>query len=387
MKILYVITQAEWGGAQKYLTDLAVAAKNQNWTAEVAFGADGVNDLGLRLKALEIKTWPLERLKRNISPINDFLAILELAKLYRKIQPDIIHLNSSKAGVVGAWARIIAGAKLNKNVKLIYTAHGWVFNEPMNFFIKWFYFWLEKSTASIKDKIICVSEFDRQIALDYQVAPAEKLIAIHNGLDENAINFLPAAEARAAILDSPATLTQLKNNLIIGTIANFYPTKGLKYFIEAINLILTEKSWPLIAIIIGGGRERPALEKLIGQKKLTEKIFLIGQKENAANYLKAFDIYICSSVKEGLPYSILEAMAAGRPIITTKVGGVPEMIEEEKTGLLAEPRSNRDLADKIKRLLNNQNYARQLGANAANTVREKFNLNQMKEKTFKQYQN
>ena len=162
MNILYVITQGETGGAQNYVATLARSAKDQKMTVNVAIGEPGDNWLTRETGIVDGRTWFLNNLKRKISPIHDFLGILEFAKLYQKIKPDIIHLNSSKAGVLGSLGAIKYKFK-NKDCKIIYTVHGWVFNEPMSWTKRQLFYWLEKLTATIKDKIICVSEYDRQI--------------------------------------------------------------------------------------------------------------------------------------------------------------------------------------------------------------------------------
>lgn len=387
-KLLYIVTQGEWGGAQRYIYDLAGSPEAQNWTINVAFGNGGVNDLGDKLKALGVKIWPIKWLQRPISPIADILAIFELWRLYRQVRPDVVHLNSSKAGVVGSLASFlnkITGYRLPvTGYRVVYTAHGWVFNEPMSRLKKQFYLWAERFTARFKDKIICVSEFDRQVAIKNKIAPEEKLVTIHNGIDAGSMNFLPKNEAIKNLI--PDSKFQIPNsNIVIGTIANFYPTKGLDYLIKAVRLLITDYRLPITAIIIGDGELRPQLENLIAKYNLQNNVFLVGRKENALQYLKAFDIYVCSSVKEGFPYSILEAMAAGLSIVSASVGGIPEMIENEKDGLLVEPKNAEKLAMAIKLFINNKDYGQRLAEQAGQSVKEKFSKNQMTEKIFKQY--
>jgi len=141
--------------------------------------------------------------------------------------------------------------------------------------------------------------------------------------------------------------------VVIGAIANLYATKGIEYLIEAASI--TAKSYKLKAIsyiVIGEGKERPKLEALIKTYNLENNFFLIGRISNATQYLKAFDIVVLPSVKEGFPWVLLDAMAAEVPIIATKVGAVPEVIEDNKDGLLVPPGDSKALAEKIYRLLN-----------------------------------
>lgn len=410
-KILYVVTQAEMGGAQRYIYDLATSLEAQNYDISVAIGQSHDKSLINELSQKNISIYQIKHLVRQISPLNDILAVFELRKLYKKVKPDVIHLNSSKAGVIGSLANH-AIAKISYNV--IYTAHGWVFNEPMSKIKKWLYWSLEKITSRPKDKIICVSEFDYQTALKYKIAKAKKLVAIHNGVDTDLMVFLEREKAGQELFknykladfaptppsppsgsggkitnyhpDNGGKINDSTSNggkkIIVGTIANFYKTKGLSYFVQAIKELNDEN---IVAVVIGDGDLRPELEVLIDQFNLNNKFILLGKRENASKYLKSFDIYISSSVKEGFPYSILEAMSAKLPIVATGVGGVPEMIEDNKNGLLIETKNYKILAEKIRYLIDNKTVAQTLGEQAGKDVKEKFSKNKMIRETFELY--
>lgn len=323
--ILYIITQAEWGGAQRYIFDLASRLKDE-YDVIVAVGEPaGKHDLLTRLNNEQIKTVQLRHLVRRISPIDDILAIYELSKLYKTIQPDIIHLNSSKAGVIGAIAAI------GFTVKKIYTAHGWAYLEPIPFYLRWLYLLMEKISAYLRDATIVLSEKEKNIALRYGTAKKDKIYVIPNGIDLNQLNFLSREEAREK-------LTINSNKFAIGTIANLYKTKGLKYLAEAVKKVDAE------FFVIGEGAERKNLEKY-------GTLNLLGAKDSAYQYLKAFDIFVLPSVKEGFPYVILEAMASGLSIVATNVGALPEIITEKENGLLVPPANPEALAQAINKLL------------------------------------
>ena len=372
--ILYIITQSELGGAQKYVFDLAKNLQNE-FNISVAVGEQGEKgELINKLKQKNIKYYIIPHLKRAISPINDLLSLIEIIKLIKKIKPDIIHLNSSKISILGSIASIFSKSKI------IYTAHGWVFNEPMPKWKKLFYKYSEKFTALFKNKIICVSEFDRQIAIKEKICSPKKLITIHNGIKQ--INFLSKQEARQKLF---------KNNqdskLIIGTIANLYKTKGLEYLIQSIKILTSNFQFPIITIIIGEGKERKNLQNLINQLNLKNSIFLFGKINNASELLKAFDIYICSSIKEGLSYTLIEAMQAELPIVATNVGGNSELIENNKTGILIKPQNQQELTNAINYLIKNKALSNQLRVNAEQKAMNEFSLESMISKTKKIYKN
>mgnify|MGYP001576076067 CR=1 FL=1 len=369
-KILYLITSSEYGGAQKYLRDLAVNLPPAQYQAIVAAG-QGDGELFKQLTDFPaIKTIKLAGLQRLPNPLTARQCLQKIVQLLLQEKPDILHLNSSVAGFLGSWAGHIYKKKTKATLKIIYTVHGWVFLEPV-FFKPLIYFFVEKLSAKWKDIFIVLSERDRQIGLSKKIAPENKFVQIYNGLDFSALSFLDREEALKIL---PAQFQ--KNNLpILGTIANFYPTKGLQYLIKATKTNL---------IIIGDGHERKKLEKLISKLNLKEKIFLAGKIPQASRYLKAFDIFVLPSVKEGLPYVILEAMSAGLPIVATTVGGIPELIENKKSGLLVEPKNPTALALAIEQLLNNPEQRKSLAQNAKQQV-EKFSLTKMIEQTYRLY--
>jgi glycosyltransferase involved in cell wall biosynthesis len=380
-KILYLITQSDFGGAQFYVYSLATGLKN-DYKIIVAGGEQGYDgELAKKLNKENIKYLYLKNLKRAINPWRDFLAFLEIIKVIKKEKPDIIHLNSSKISIIGSIAVKIC-SMLHVTCYTIYTVHGWVFNEPMCFLKKIFYKYAEKFTAGFKDKLICVSDYDKQIAIKEKICPTFKLTTIHNGIKN--IEFLPKKEAIEKL--NKYSKSDISSPIIAGTIANLYKTKDLKNLIEAIHILLT-LDFKLSTIIIGSGPEQNELIGLIKKYGLNKKIYLLGNIKNASRYLKAFDIYVCSSVKEGFPYSILEAMQAEVPIITTNVGGIPEMIKNNQSGLLINAKDPEIMAEKIKLLINNKNLRNKLSKNSKEEIMKNFNLNNFLNKTKKIYKN
>ncbi|OGY89321.1 MAG: hypothetical protein A2927_00735 [Candidatus Komeilibacteria bacterium RIFCSPLOWO2_01_FULL_45_10] len=348
-KIIYLITQSEWGGAQEYLFNLATNIDKNQYDCLVLSG-EGNGELFKELNQANVRYQKLKYTKRAVNPLFDFLALWELIKIFKKERPDIIHLNSSKIGFLGSLAGQIYKLITNNQLLITYTAHGWVFNEPLNWLVKKLYFWIEKISAKWKDAIICVSEADRQIALKHNFK--SKIVTIHNAVNYSQLNFLEKELARQELIKKTpperSYKLQATSYKLIGTIANLYPTKGINYLIGAAALLLKERS-DLIFAVIGDGAERQNLESLIANRGLTNNFFLLGSIPNAHRLLKGFDLFVLPSVKEGLPYAVLKAQAAGIPIVATKVGGVPEIIDEQ---CLVEPKNPQTLAKKIKEVIN-----------------------------------
>ena len=299
-KILFLVTQSDLGGAQKYVYDLYTSLQG----FEISLAAGKYN--GKLFK--KIKGTGLKHLKR--IPKRPFLCLKEIKEVLEREKPDVLHLNSFSASFFGS----IAARK--KDIKVIYTVHGWAFLEP-NIFKKIFCYLAEKITEKYKDKYIVLSDLDYKQGL--KITKKEKIVKIYNGIKP--LDFLSKEDARKAL--------NIKGDNVIGAISNLYKTKGLKY--------LSETNLSNI-YVIGEGPERKNLRGLN----------LLGHIPDAYKYLKAFDVFCLPSLKEGFPFVILEALQANIPIVATKVGSLPEILEEK---YLVEPKNTKALREKIQTLL------------------------------------
>jgi len=371
--ILYIITKSVWGGAAKYVFDLSTNLSDE-YMITVAAGGHG--KLAQRIKRAQIPYFNINNFQRNINPFKDFFSFFEILSLLFQIKPDIVHINSSKAGGIVGLAGWIYKMLSGKQIRLIFTAHGWAFNEDRpKSQIKLIIF-LSKLTAVFYDKIICVSEYDQKTALRNKIAPDNKLTIIHNGIDIEKISFLSQKKAQKKLIGKISPF-------VIGTIAEYTKNKGLIYLLKAIKNI---KDQEIDVILIGSG-ENPEKEKMgkFIKKHNLKNINLIEFIDNAASYLKVFDIFILPSLKEGLPYTILEAMAAEIPIIATDVGGIPEMIENNVNGILIKPKNHKLIKEKILYLMNNPEISKDLSQKARSKIVKIFTLEKIVQKTKKIY--
>ena len=355
IKILYIITQGEMGGAQRYVYDLATGLDPKQYKVTVAVGNER-GDLEKKLSAAGISTRVLRHLKRAINPWHDLLVLWEIRRLIQAVKPDIVHLNSTKAGFVGSIAAAMAGAR-----NVVFTAHGFAFLEPGSALKKMFYLGAEKLVRGYRAKIIAVSQNDHEAALKNSVITPEKLATIHNGIGE--IDFLSRDEARR-VLNQYGEEKIAPDDIVIGTIAHNYKTKGLPNLRAAFSLV--QKDFPKVKLcVIGKG----------GTVSISDP-----DGDRARRLLPAFDVYVSSSLKEGFPYTILEAMTAGLPIAATGVGGIPEAITSDREGLLVPPNDSGALAGAIKQILRDAVFAKTLGDSARERVKQ-FSLSQMISKT------
>ncbi len=380
-KLLFVITQPVVGGAQKYVFDLAANFQNSGkYDVSVAMGGPAEGDLFKKLSAEKIKTHYLRFLGREVNFFDDFLLIFELIKILKEERPDIIHLNSSKIGLIGSLSAFFYNLVSKHPVKVVFTAHGWIFKEDLSHLARWTVIFLARLSAKFQDRIICVSQDDFNQALKHKIAPPRKLCVVHNAL-ETGKKFLNKDQARAEISKIIGRSIPSETIALINP-GRLYATKGLGYLIEAFNKVkkeLSEKE--IILIIFGDGPERENIKYQISNIKLKEVVFLAGDVSDVSKYLKGFDALVLSSTKEGLPYSILEAGLAGAPVVATNVGGIGEIIENEKNGLLVPAKNFEALVKAILDLINNTEKTGSYSAALKKTVAKRFNFQDMVERT------
>src|SRR3989344_7056946 len=371
-RILFIITQSEFGGAQRFIYNLLSHLNRSLFEPIVAVGRDGGGEFTESLRNLGIVVYTIHSLRRDIDLISDLKAVKEIRRLIRATRPQTLFLGSSKAGFVGSLA-----AMLIQNVRVIYRIGGWTFNDPWPKWKKRLWIWLEKLSARWKDIIIVNNLRDFHQAKKLRIRPRKNIVLIHNGIDPYKTNFLSRDEARLKLFELIAPrwgkVFQTKN--IIGTTANLYLTKGIDVLIDAARSLNIPDD--CIFIVIGSGPEKQQLEAKIKKLDLGKKVFLVGQIPQAARYVPAFDIFVLPSVKEGFPWSILDAMVAKLPVVATNVGAVPEIIEDGKNGFLIEPQQPEAIVDRIKKILDHDSLRQELGIQAHQTVLFKFNLDAM----------
>ncbi len=372
-KILYVITKSNFGGAQKYVYDLARSLPCDQFEVMVALGGEGV--LAEKLTNAHVSTVYIPSLQRDVNPLKDFTTLIALWKLFRKERPDVIHLNSAKASGLGALAGRLVLVK-----KIVFTAHGWAFNEdrsPLSRFLITIFSWM---TVLLSHKTIAVSDAVKNDTAKWPFVH-NKIITIRNGI--SAPQFTTCDDSRCDI-ESITNISFPKDAFIIGTVAELHKNKGLTYALNAFTQ-LASRNPNIFYVIFGEGEERANLQAIIREHGLEQRVFLSGFIKNAVQYMPGFDCFLLPSIKEGLPYVLLEAGLAYRPVIATLVGGIPEIIEDTKTGLLVPSKDASALASAITWMISNPSERAVLGEKLNEKINSSFTLEQMVDKTVALY--
>ena len=375
-KILFVITKSNWGGAQRYVYDLATSLDRNQFNPEVVLGGNGL--LKEKLEKAGIPVTSLSTMERDINIKKEFLSAKELWKLLRQKKPDILHLNSSKAGGLGAFVARLAGTK-----RIIFTAHAWAFNENREFVSKMIISFLHWLTVMLAHQTIAVSEAVKE-QIVHMPFMRNRIKVIHLGVETS--EYKTKEEARSFLMKKSNINLENTNQqeLWVGIVAELHPVKGILYAIDAIALII-EKNPNLKLYIIGEGDQRPIIEKQIEKRRLTENVYLVGFIDNAKSYLKAFDIFTLPSLSEAFGYTLLEAGLAGVPVIATSVGGIPEVIDE--AGVIIPSKNAKALSEAMQKLLSSEELRQQLGTSLNERVKEIFSVKKMCEQTLDVYTN
>lgn len=375
-KVLLVITKSNFGGAQKYVFELAKGLVQKGFFVQVALGGEGI--LIQKLKDENIDVVQIPHLGRDISILNDIKTFFTLIKIFLKNKPDIVHVNSSKIGGIGALA-----ARICFIPKIIFTVHGWAFNEDRSAISRYIIKFLYTATIFLSHTSVAVSYVTKSQAssVPFFFLIKNKIKIVHNGID--APNFLSKEESITFL--SSKINTDLQDKKIIGQIAELHPIKSIETTIEAAKDIVL-KFPNTIFLIIGEGEERKRLEKLIHQNNLNQHVFLLGFIDNAAQYIKAFDVFCLTSKSEALALVLLEAGLGKIPVIASCVGGIPELITDGETGFLFEKQNVNELTNKIEHVLSLSSEDREkIIEHFYKKIQSNFLLEHMLEKTINIY--
>jgi glycosyltransferase involved in cell wall biosynthesis len=337
--ILYVITKSNWGGAQRHVYDLAVAAK-QTLSVAVALGGDGV--LAHKLRTADIEAHGIAALQRDISLGKELYALIDLFRLFRQMRPTTVHLHSPKAGGLGAFAAQLAGVP-----QVIYTSHGLPFEEDRPWWQKAvlvFFTWL---TFILCDTVILITQANLH-KVSKMPWLGRRIRFIRSGIDP--VDPLPRDDARNRLREMSGATEVTSSTTWIGTIAEYHPVKGLEYLIRGIGLV-RRKHPDVICMLIGGGEQEGRLNEIIEECGLSKNVFLVGFIDAAARYLSAFDIFALTSLKEGLPYVVLEAGSIGVGFVGSSISSIQEIVTDMTSGVLVRPKQPKEIAGALALLI------------------------------------
>lgn len=372
IRITRVITRMGVGGAALHVALLTKHLNGGEFETRLLAGpASQIEGDMLRLRnERSIKADLVPSLYRDATPTRDLRALRSLVRHFRAFRPHIVDTHLSKAGFLGRLAARIVG------IPAVHTFHinifsGYAWNLPQ----RHLYLRLEQVAAQWSTRLICLSDELGAEILSHGIGQAEQFRTISLGIDLTPYAASPAhvEKARSTLraelglpLDAP----------LIGHISRLAPVKSVKTFVQAAALM--QQAHPNITfLVIGDGESRARLQALANELKLGNKLRFLGVRSDIPSLNLALDVVALTSLQEGTPISVIESLAAGRPVVANDVGGVSRLVQHEKTGLLIPPNDPTAVARALTRVLEQPALAAQWGENGRARMRQEFNVERM----------
>ena len=369
MKIAHIITKLELGGAQQNTLFTCRNLPGEKFETFLISGPGGILDE----EALDLNPCFVEELVREVSPVKDFTALMKMISILRELRPDIVHTHSSKAGILGRWAAWFAGVPV-----ILHTFHGFGFNPEQNPLVRNFFIFLEKITALITDAFVFVSGNNREQAGRLRLGDPAKYHLIHSGivLHPWETGFRPDAEREKMGIE--------REERVVGTVSCFKPQKAPLDFVEIAAKVKLEI--PKVKFIfIGDGELRPLIEKRIEELGMKDDFFLLGWRRDVHKIVPLFDVFLLTSLWEGLPRAILEAFWSEVPAVASRVDGNAEIVTEGEDGYLVPVHNIDQFAEKVLMILGNPDIRRKMGKQGRKKIRGDFDIKIMAERLARLY--
>jgi glycosyltransferase involved in cell wall biosynthesis len=378
MRVATVITRLNIGGASPPVISLAIGLRDLGHESLLIVGEPepGEGSLEGEAVAAGARIVKLPDLRRNISPARDFRVLRQLVARFREFRPDVVATHMSKAGALGRVAARLSGVPV-----VVHTYHGKGFDVFARGWRRSSALWLERVLARVATGNIVISDKQEQEFLGLGVAPAARMHVIRLGLDLDP--FIRAAGGRGGLR---AELGLPADALLVGVVARVVAIKGQDVFVRAVARL--GDAWPGARfLIVGDGPFRQECEALGRNLGVDGRVRYLGWRRDIPDILASLDLVALPTVMdfEGTPVALIEALAAGRAVVATDVGGVADVVKEGCTGLLVPPGDADALASAIGRLLGDASTREDYGRNGQALVRERYARKRMVDETERYY--
>src|SRR3954471_5045844 len=374
IKILRVIARLNMGGPALHVAYLTAGLRERGYDTTLVAGtlARGEDSMAFVAEARDVHTIRIDELGREISPLRDLLATVRLARLIRRERPDILHTHTAKAGTVGRVAALLAGRR--RPAIVVHTFHGHVLRGYFGPFRSRLFRLLERWLASQSTALIAVSPQVRDDLVALGVAPKERFAVIRLGieLDERVAGTENGRRESRRYLGIPG------DRFAVGWIGRMTPVKRTDDVLVAFKQ-LRDDGVDAVLCMVGDGPDRADLERRAHELGIVRDTVFLGYQEDVAQYYAAFDALVLPSSNEGTPVSAIEALAAGRPVVATRVGGVPDVVQEGEDGFLVEPGAIGDLADRLAQLARDPQLRERMGRAGRDRVMSRYAVERLVE--------
>jgi glycosyltransferase involved in cell wall biosynthesis len=372
IKVLRVIARLNMGGPALHVAYLTDGLRRRGYETTLVAGtlARGEDSMAFVADELGVPVVRIDQLTRDISPVHDTLAVLRLARLIRRVRPDVLHTHTAKAGAVGRIAALLAGSARPRII--VHTFHGHVLRGYFDPLRTAGFRLLERWLARASTALVAVSPQVRDDLVALGVAPAEKFAVVRLGIE---LEERVAAE-RDGRLESRRLMGIAPERFAVGWIGRMTGVKRTDDVLLAFRR-LRELGVDACLCMVGDGPDRDQLERRAHELGIMRDTFFLGYQEEIARFYAAFDAMILASINEGTPVSAIEALAAGRPVVATRVGGVPDVVRDGEDGFLVEPGAVEDLADRLERLAADPELRERMGAAGRERVLPRYSVERL----------
>ncbi len=362
IRILHLLNTLEMGGAEQVVLNLAQHIDREMFQMQVC-GLGGEGPLAEEFRRLGVRVHAMHR-----RPGIDLRLALHLARLLRRERIGVVHTHNAApwlyGGVAAKLACLLPRSGRQAGARLIHTEHSNLFPHQRRLMAA------ERWLARVTDVIIADSEKVKRHLVERQGIPEADVRTVVNGVDVGRfVDGAAPAEARQALGLNGA-------RPVIGTVGRLVPVKDHRTLLEAFRRVVDAHPASSL-VMVGDGPLRGELVHLAGTLGIGERVRFLGERQDIPALLRAFDLFVLSSISEGMPLTVLEAMAAGLPVVATRVGGVSEAVVDQHTGWLVSPRNPHEMAEAMLALLADPPRRVALGAEAQQRVRERFDLHRM----------
>ncbi len=354
--MLRVIARLNMGGPALHVAYLSAGLAERGYETTLVAGslARGEGSMAFVAEQRGVRIEHLDALSREISPLRDAVAIFRLARMMRELRPHILHTHTAKAGAVARLATMLAGGARPPIV--VHTFHGHVLRGYFGRFQTTAFRLLERGSPGGRPRLVAVSPQVRDDLVALGVAPAEKFRVIRLGIElEERVTSGRSREEARRLLGIP------NGRFVVGWVGRMTAVKRTDDVLEALRR-LRERGVDACLCMVGDGPDRDHVEQRAHGLGIVRHCLFLGYQEDVAPLYQAFDAVILPSVNEGTPVSVIEALAAGRPVVATAVGGVPDVVREGVDGFLVEPGDLDGLAERLERLAADPELRARMGA-------------------------
>ncbi len=365
-RVAHVITRLIVGGAQENTIFTVEGLRNTYGYDATLITGPPLGPEGSLLEGPWRKTVPcvvLPQMRRAVHPVRDAVAFFQLYRLFRRGRHRIVHTHSSKAGILGRLAARLAGVEV-----IVHTIHGLPFHPYQGRLSNVMYVFLERLSATVSTKIVCVADAMAEQAVAAGIAPKGKFITIHSGMDLDA--FLRSDELRQ---QARRDLGFADDELVIGMIARLFPLKGHEYLFAAAKEIV--KRFPKARfLLLGEGILREKFVRDLRRMGLEDRFVFAGlvHPQRIPEMISAMDILVHTSLREGLAKALPQALACGKPVVSFDIDGAREVVKDGVTGYLVPSKDVKGLTAALCRLLADAGLREHMGENGRRLVDPAF---------------